>query len=102
MPIVCSVYIFGIWSNLVVTIITLIGKSDERKLIGEQFDAIKKAEKMNHIYGRGYTCESEMSSDLGEMIGLGRGAHSSRLTSTHESNMSTLVPIATPLHYPNV
>lgn len=82
MPIVCSVHIFGIWSNLVVTIITLIGKSDERKLIGEQFDAIKKAEKINHIYGRGYTCESEMSSDLGEMIGFERGANSCRLTST--------------------
>ena len=64
------------------TIITLIGKSDERKLIGEQFDAIKKAEKINHIYGRGYTCESEMSSDLGEIIGFERGANSYRLTST--------------------
>ena len=64
------------------TIITLIGKSDERKLIGEQFDAIKKAEKINQIYGTGYTCESEMSSDLGEMIGLESGANSCRLTST--------------------
>lgn len=82
MPIVCGVHIFGIWSNLVMTIITLIGKSDERKLIGEQSDAIKKAEKINHIYGTGYTCESEMSSDLGEMNGLERDANSCRLTST--------------------
>lgn len=76
MPIVCSVHIFAIWPNLVVAIITLIGESDEQKLIFEQFDAIQKAEKINQNYGRGYTSESEMYSDLGEMIGFERGANS--------------------------
>lgn len=37
MPIVCSVHIFGIWSNLVVTIITLIGKSSIKTVCAHGF-----------------------------------------------------------------